>query len=420
MSYRAVLPVMGLLLVIPPAQGGQWHYSIEYEPSYSSNIARTAENEREEFVHAWRVGLRYDDRSAVVEGMVNLDVEHLSYTNGVFRDQNRSYLNADLTWSLVRDRLFWVIEDTLSNEPVMSRQVWVPGNIQQTNLLSTGPRLSYRFDNGIHLVADLRYINSYAEITDEFNSNRLYLAGSVAQDLSVQTEISANLAWTGVDFDNREADDYRRLDIFAAWDWQQGHTGIRFELGGTRINFSFADQASGPLFRLTGNRQISSVSRLKVALGHAFSDAAQQITGDTRATPISSNIISSQVYTVSEVETSYRTEWVGSAIEATINYQRQNFLDSSDLDQNLSNMRLVWSKGFGASVSMEAGISLSRTIYELDKRKDSVVSPFVGFHFRRTSRLDYRLGVDWEERESTTDSAEYSELQVYAAVRYQH
>jgi len=410
---------VALLFVVPSVQGGEWHYSLEYEPSYSTNIARTAKNEQEEVTHALRVGLRYNERSALMDGSVSLDVEHRSYVNGVFADQNWSYLNADVTWSLVRDRLFWVVEDRLSNEPVMNRQVWVPGNIQQTNLFSTGPRLSYRFDNGIGVLADLRYMNSYAEITDEFDSDRWYLAGSLFQDLSVQTEVSSNLTMTKVDFRSRDADDYRRLDLFAAWDWQQGRSGLRFELGGSRIDFDYADSASGPHIKIVGNRRISSVSQLKVVLHRGYSDAAQQLRRDSRAVQVGSNVISSQVYTVSEGEVSYRTEWLYSTLEAILNYQKQAYLDSTTLDQDLFNGSLVMSRGFGVTLSTELGVSYSRSFYEVDGRRDDLFSSFVGLHLRRTRHLGYRLQVDWERRDSTTDSADYSELAFFAAVRYQ-
>ncbi len=410
---------VALLFAVPSVQSGEWRYSLEYEPSYSTNIARTAKNEREEITHALRVGLRYNERSAVMDGSVSLDVEHRSYVNGVFADQNWSYLNADVTWSLVRERLFWVVEDRLSNEPVMNRQVWVPGNIQQTNLFSTGPRLSYRFGNGIGVLADLRYMNSYAEITDEFDSDRWYLAGSLFQDLSVQTQVSTNLTMTKVDFRNRDADDYRRLDLFAAWDWQQGRSGLRFELGGSRIDFDYADNASGPHLKIVGNRRISSVSQLKLVLHRGYSDTAQQLRRDSRAVPVGSSVISSQVYTVSEGEVIYRTEWLHSTLETILNYQKQAYLDGATLDQDLLNGSLVMSKGFGATLSTELGVSYSRSFYEVDGRRDDLFSSFVGVHLRRTRHLGYRLQVDWERRDSTTDSADYSELALFAAVRYQ-
>ena len=422
MNYLAALQVGALLLLTASrVTAGQWHYSLEYEPSYSSNIARTAENPQEEYVHALRFGIRYDDRSAVLEGSLNLDIEHLSYTNGTFADQNWSYLNADFTWALIRERLFWIVEDTLSNEPVASRQVWVPGNIQQTNVFTTGPRLDYRLDGGMHLLADLRYINSYAEITNEFDSNRWYLAAALAQDLSIQTEVSANLTWIDVDFDDRNADDYQRMDLFAAWDWQQGPSGLRIEIGGTRIAFDMAEGASGPLLRVTGNRQISSISRVAARLNHSYLDAAQRITRDTWTTPVSSNIISSQVYTVSEVELVYGTHWAsGSAIEIVFNHQRQEYLEASYLDRSLTDTWLTWSKGFGSSVSLDAGVAYSRTVYDVDDRKDIIVSPFLGAHFQRNRRLSYRLGLYREERDSSSDAADYDELRVYAAIRYQH
>ncbi len=410
---------VALLFAVPSVQGGEWRYSLEYEPSYSTNIARTATNEQEEITHAFRVGLRYSERSTVMDGTISLDVEHRSYVNGVFADQNWSYLNADVTWSLVRDRLFWVVEDRLSNEPVMNRQVWVPGNIQQTNLFSTGPRLRYRFGNGTGVLADLRYMNSYAEITDEFDSDRWYLAGTLFQDLSVQTQVSTNLTMTKVDFRSRDADDYRRLDLFAAWDWQQGRSGLRFELGGSRIDFDYADSASGPHIKIVGNRHISSVSQLKLVLHRGYSDTAQQLRRDSRAVPVGSSVISSQVYTVSEGEVIYRTEWLHSTLEAILNYQKQAYLDSATLDQDLFNGSLVMSKGFGATLSTELGASYSRSFYEVDGRRDDLFSSFAGLHLRRTRHLGYRLRVDWERRDSTADSADYSELAFFAAVRYQ-
>ncbi len=416
---QCIVLSVALLFAVPFVRAGEWRYSLEYEPSYSTNIARTAKNEREEITHALRVGIRYDERSAAMDGTITLDVEHRSYVNGVFADQNWSHLNADVTWSLIRKRLFWVMEDRLSNEPVMNRQVWVPGNIQQTNLFSTGPRLSYRFGNGIGLLADLRYMNSYAEITDEFDSDRWYLAGTLSQDLSVQTRVSTNLAMTKVDFRNRDADDYRRLDLFAAWDWQQGRSGLRFELGGSRIDFDYADNASGPHLKIVGNRRISSVSQLKLALFRGYSDAARQLQRDSRAVPVGSDVISSQVYTVSEGEMSYRTAWLYSTLEAILNYQKQAYLESSALDQELFSGGLVMSRGFATALSAEAGISRTRSFYEVDGRRDDLFSSFVGVHLRRTRHLGYRLRMSWEKRDSTTDSADYGELAFFATVRYQ-
>ncbi|HHS83913.1 MAG TPA: hypothetical protein ENK38_03190 [Gammaproteobacteria bacterium] len=416
----AVFFLLAISLIMPDAYAGEWRYSIEDEIGYSTNIARTADNEIDEYTNAARIGVRYEENSVDLEGSIGANIEHLSYLSGVFENEIRSYLNADLKWSLMENRLFWMVEDTLSIEPVLSRQAWMPGNVQQTNVFSTGPSIIYRLDSSTRVTADVRYMNSYAEETREFNSNRWYLGTSLIQESSLLTDVSANLTWTNVDFNDEDADDYQQVGLFAAWDQQYGRSGLRFELGGLGINFDRGDDKYGPYTRLVWNRLISSASRLLVAFNYGFADAAQQVSGRTRAAPVSSNIISSQVYTNSEVEVAYRTEWARSVLETSLNYQKQLFLNSSDLDQSLVNIRIAWSKGFRGGISTDSGISYARTVYDLDDRTDDTLSPFFGIYFQRSSRLSYSIRSEWESRDSSVNSSDYSDLMFYAAVSYRH
>ena len=424
--FRTFVVVAVTVLVAPPVvHGADWRYAVEYRPGYSSNIARTADNEIEDYTNTLVVELGYQERSSVLEASVAAAVEYLSYRSDVFADETRSALNADLRWALLRDRIFWVVEDLLTVEPVLYRQAWTPGNIQQTNVLSTGPSLSYRLEGANRVTADLRFINSYAEITKEYRSNRWYLAASLIQQRSVLTDLSANLTLTSTDFALEYANDYRQADLYMAWDRRRGSSGFRLELGGYAINFDEGKDRYTPHLRFAWNRVISSASRMRMILSHGFSDAAQSALGRESATPpgsrrfaTSSNTISSQVYESSELDLLHRIQWARSNLETGLNYQKQVYMNSPDMDQSLLNVSIVWNRGFGGSISTELGLFFARTEYDTDGRGDDTVTPFFGVHLQRSSRIYYSFRVEREVRDSSVDSADYDDLMVFAALGY--
>ncbi len=409
-----------LLLQLSPLYGSELHYTVEYEPRYSSNITRSATNPMEEYTNVLRLAARYLESSARLEGSVGIDMEYLSYYSGTFADETRSYANADLSWSLLPERLSWVVEDLLSIEPVLSTQPWTPGNVQQTNLFSTGPSFDYRLENHARFHLDLRYMNSYANVTREFNSNRWSIDASLSQESSIASQLSVNMSWNHVGFSNAAADDYQQLGLYLGWSRQWGRSGLRVELGGTGIDFDREESQYGPHARLTLNRVISSSKRLTVSLYRGFSDATQQLRGRPGAASVQTNIISSQVYTSSEADISYRTEWVNSALDTNLNYQMQEFINAASQDQRMLTVTSVWNKGFGANVSTDLGLSYSRTEYGQGYRQDETISPFAELYLRRSPHLSYRLRVEQQRRDSSVDSSNYTDLMVFATASYRH
>ena len=424
-----ILGVMAAMALVAPsvAAGAEWRYAIEYSPSYSSNITRAADNEIEDYINGVTLELGYQERSSVLEGSVTASVEHFSYRSGLFQDETRTALDADLRWALVRNRLFWVVEDRATVEPVFYRQAWTPGNIQQTNVFATGPSLSYRLEGSNRVTADLRFISSYAEVTKEYQSNRWYLATSLIQQRSIVTDLSANLTLTSTDYALSYADDFQQADLFLAWERRRSGSGFRLELGGVAASFDEEGERYTSRLGLVWNRVISSASRIRLVLVHGLSDAAQSALGTVSATPavrgrftaLGRNI-SSQVYENNELGLSYRIEWARSNLEAIVNYQKQIYVNSRDMDQDLLNASMIWSRGFAGGISSELGVLFTGTEYERDGRKDSTVVPFWGLHLQRSSSIYYSLRVDREIRDSSADGQDYDELVVSAAIGYRY
>ena len=418
MKVSSLYVLLAVLCAMSGNSASEWSYSIEDEMGYSSNIARAADNEIDEYTNTLRLGVNYRENSVELEGRVGANIEYLSYLTGVYENEVRGYLDANVKWILLQDRLFWAVEDRLSVEPVLTRQAWMPGNIQQTNVFSTGPSLNYRLDTAMRLTADMRYMNSYAEETEGFNSDRWYMGASLIHERSLSTNVSANLTWRSVDFGSESADDYRQLGLFAAWERQFGRSGLLLELGGLHVDFDSGNSEYGPYARLSWLRTISSTSRFQAGFSHGFSDAAEQVSGGTRVVPVSTNIISSQVYTNSKLELAYHREWARFSLGTSLSYQKQAFLSSPDLDQHLVNLGVIWERGFGGGTRMDLGISYFDTVYELDDRNDKTLAPFVTLYFQRSSHLTYRLRAALEKRDSSEEGADYTDSMFFATISY--
>ncbi len=428
MMLRVVAIAAAVAFIASPAtQGSEWRYAVEYRPFYSSNIARTADNEIEEYTNGLLLELGFRERSSALEGSVAARVEYLTYRSGLFADETRTALNADLRWALLRDRIFWVVEDLATIEPVVYRQARTPGNVQQTNLFVTGPSLSHRLGDSGKVTADLRFMNSYAEITREFRSNRWHLALGLVQQYSLYTDLSANLSLISTDYALEYADDFRQANLYLAWDRHRGSSGFRLELGRSAVRFDDGEERNAPHLRWVWNRVISSASRMRMILGHGFSDAAQYALGRDRDTPVgerrfatASNIISSQVYEGSELDLVYRLQWARSDLEIGMNHQRQIYPRSPDMDQNLLNARVEWSTGFHGGMSTDLGISFSRTEYGWDERVDDTMAPYFGLHMQRSSRVYYGIRAGREIRESSEDGSDYDDTVISLRLGYRH
>ncbi len=148
---------------------------------------------------------------------MNASIERAIYQNNTFDDETNLFIDADLRRALVRNRLFWVVTDSLTSEPIDSRDPNEPSNRQQTNVFTTGPSLSYEFNLANRIQADLRYANSYAEEADDFNADRWFAGAGWIYGLSATTDISLNTTFYDVAFDQNQiegAGDYQRESIF--------------------------------------------------------------------------------------------------------------------------------------------------------------------------------------------------------------
>lgn len=206
-------------------------------------------------------------------------VRYLNYLGDTFEDEIRGDIAAQLDWTLMPDRLHWVVEDYLSQQPISTLASPSPENRQQVNVFVTGPTLLVRLGNATVAQLDARYTNSYAEETDAFNGDRLVLKGGLEREISPTTVGSFNIEGARAEFDNSAlAIDYTRWDAYFSFEHRLPSLVVTADLGYTQIEpAGAADKSSSPLLRSVIDWRPSSRTSVTARIDYQFADAAQYI-----------------------------------------------------------------------------------------------------------------------------------------------
>jgi hypothetical protein len=214
---------------------------------------------------------------STIQAAVIGNIEYRDYLDNHFGDEFRSQLAGRLNWSVLPERLDFTVQDRLGVEPVNTLQPDAPSNLQQTNVFAAGPTLRFRFGPTVRGQAELRYVDSYAEETDEFNSQRIEGALRAIKDLDATTAISANVTDQHISFDDASVSpDYNSYGFFGRYARSWTKLDFTADLGYSWLRYSGAGDLDrdSPLFRTDLVWHIAPRDTLTLDVAYEFSDAA--------------------------------------------------------------------------------------------------------------------------------------------------
>ena len=408
-------------LSVSLAAAGTLTYFGSYQLDYSDNIELASDGGTSGVYHTFGAGIGYEEHGPRLDTIINASFDYVNYPNGVIDNRTSLYMNGDLRWAFVKDRLYWVFTDSLTNEPIDSRGPSIPSNWQQTNVFTTGPKFQYQFDLANRIQADVRYMNSWAEESDDFNAKRWFAGGSWIYASANATEISLNATFYDVDFDLNQtggAEDYIRNSIFVGWDRRNGPSSFRLEVGFIDIDFDESDDENGWHALVAWNRAITSSSSLVLDARHGLTDAALSIAGAVNPDNIGNRVVSGQVYEVSAIDVTYTYNLTNAVLTILGSYEKQDYVTLGEIDRDLASASIGWTRDFGGGWSSQLSGEFDWNDYD-DGRSDDTYYLYAGAVYHGTRNLTYRLGVNWEDRNSNVPTAEYESWGISFLIRYE-
>ena len=413
---------------VAPLQAGDLAYGFGYAATHSDNIRNVPSNEQDELIHSYLAGFTYVERTTDVIARVRAQAEYRDYRDDIFGDESVFDLKSYLLWTISPQRFTWTLEDTYQQVQISSTAADTPGNRANVNVLNTGPDFYLRF-NPVHTLAlGARAGNVY---TGSANADNDRFSGNVRwlyQATSVST-YSLNLQAQDVQYDDSTVNtDFMRQDVFLRADYRPSRSQYVIDLGVSQVNLERGRDLDGTLARLSWFRQLTPESTLGLSAGSEFSDTGTDILAASTAAatgtelpitavPLSSSVLTSDVYYAKRGETFYNRRGSRLGLNLSANVQDLDF-ETTAQDRRESRGRLRTDFFYSGTTSVSLFTGHVRTEYQNFVREDTDRDSGIRFDYFLTRTL--RLGLEGRrvDRSSTDPTAEFVENRVLLSLLY--
>jgi hypothetical protein len=412
-----------LVLVIAPgaALAAQFDYSIYAGVEHSNNITLSADNRVSQTVLVPGFAFTFAQQGAALQANVAGVLEYHDYLGNRFDSQTQTQLDGQANWTVLPQRLDFSVEDHAGVQPVDSLASNSPGNQQQTNVLSIGPTLHLRFGNALRGQAELRYVNSYASKTDNFNSSRGVAALRLFRDINPTDQLSVNAEAQRVTFDNSDqGSNYNRNELFVGYTSKLAKFDVNTVLGWSQLNFDHAPSDSSPLARLTLGWRPTLRSTFAVTGAYQYADAAQDVMSSSiQATNnvgggISSGntVIDSQVYLEKLLEASYTFHTERLTLFVAPLYRKLHYLNDPTFDQVGRGGSVNLTYLLRPTLVLSAFVTGERLTYQTLDRRDRTIRFGVDLNRQWTLHWSGHVLLTRQRRDSDAVDQGYRETRI--------
>ena len=358
----------------------------------------------------FRLGSRFEARATG-------RIEHYQWLESGPEDDLRLRLAAALDWQIVPQRLYWTLQDYADTQPVNLLLGDSPDNLQQTNVVLTGPSLRL-WPQGIWSgLVEARYAHSYAEVTEAFNSERLSASAWLRYQPHPRRLFSIGAEGSDVEFREQSPDnpDFRRTDYVARYQSHFRRLGFELAGGRSRIEYVTGEEVTGPIARATVRFDFNENHQLRVSALREYSDAVRDMLGEVNRFDRPREMRSRpqlrpQQFRVESAEVAWRSrhprgEWWVMPYARDYDYP----FEDEPLTHQATGITAEGRYRLNSTLDLRGEIAFERRRFEDDLRVDRDAR--VGLHLERmlNSRWSLRTGVIRYDRRSNGDGANYRE-----------
>lgn len=339
-------------------------------------------------------------------------LQYLDYRDNTYKDEFRGEFAGQFNWTLLPQRLNFMVEDYLGRQPIDVLNGFNPGNQQQINVFTAGPSLYARFGDATRSQFDLRFSNTYAEKTNEFNGDRYNAAFRLFRDLSSIQWLSANLEATQARFDDTTPDlDYTRYDGYIGYRRTSAKLDLDVAAGYTRLERdSVTGHDSSPLARAHLEWTVAPRSVISADARYQFADAASDLVAENNrldepvveeiATP--TLLVGPQVYHERRYEVGYSFQGERLSFQVRPYFDRIDYLEAAQTGWK--------SRGAYANVqyrlrplqTLSLSAARERRDYTGGLRSDRDDTIRLAYEYRLNRHLS--ASVSWQRRNRNSDA----------------
>ena len=401
-------------------------YNVDLGVEWNDNVALSTLDPIDQRYLRSGLGFTLTETNSMLQASVDGRIEYRNYKDDIFSDTVDGTLSGRVNWIIIPQRLFFLAENNLSVQPVDALVPDAPGNRQQVNVFSMGPTLLVNFSPSLQGQGELRYVNSDAEITDEFNSQRMALALRTIKELSPTSRISLNMQAQRVDFDDDiVARDYNRYDLFGRYSRTLAQFELGTDLGYSRIDFRDSGSRSEPLIRVDATWNPNPNHSFGIAASSQFSDTATDALSSIQADATlpesvltGDAVVNASPYEVRTLDLNYAYTSTRTTFSLAPYLQNRDYVDSDEFDQESQGVRADLNWLVRRSLSVGAYATRESIDYTQLNRTDDTTRLGAVLSYQWAPRWSAALQWERYRRNSTAIGEAVSQSIVYLSISY--
>lgn len=418
----------------PPESPPLFDYAFGIGVGHTDNLNRTSSNPVSQNILEPTFNFTFNQQGSTLQTQVVGLLQYTDYLQGYFGNEFRGQLSGQMNWIISPQRLNFVTQDYSSVEPVNTRYGNSPSNQQQVNVFVAGPSLTFQLgpQSGWQGQADLRYINTTASKTKDFNSQRGLAAIRALHDLSATSKLSFNLEGIHVNFENANplanATRYDEYNLYGRYQSHLAHVDLDLALGGSRVSFAQNWPGhSGVLARASLSWHVDAHNTLQIGgvdqLADATTDLAQppelataQLTNPNVL--VGRTVISPAVFRDRSVNLGYGYQGVRFGFTLSPYYTQLRQLNGGDLSRDGYGGVAAITYQLSPLTTIGADLGDQTTRYRSDDSRDRDVTASINLSQQLTPHWSWSVAVRHDQRHSTRPGFGYTENEVFAFLYY--
>ncbi len=414
--------IMPLLLALAAvANAAEYDASVRAGVGASDNIARTAQNEIAETITTAGFDFAVTNQTRRMDLDLRSQFDYVDYSDGTFDSEWVGGLNAFASFTLIDERLRWIVQDDFGQTLFDPLQPARPGNRENVNYFTTGPTLNLLPASRNFIDIDLRYSRVNYEVRP-YDNKRLSGALSIGREISQESTLSLNLRGQRTEFDDGElTPPIETYEAFARFETTGNRSTLGFDIGYTEVEFG-GSEGDGILARVDYTRQTSANGTFTMSGGSQYSDQGNifrfynELTNNLGVT---TDITDSPApFRNDFFALAYALDQVRYTVAASIDWSQQDFADGQGDDRDLFRGRLDFRREVTRTVFAGANIGFQRREFNDLARRDDDLILGLNIGYRISAGFDVSIDYQHFQRNSTTLDADFTENRAFLRVSY--
>lgn len=403
------------------------NYTLGVEAEHDSNVNLSRTDPVSQNILTPELTFGVKEQGSTLTADVAGTLQYRDYLGNAFGDEFRSLLSGVVDWSISPGRVDWVFEDYLGRQPVNVLASDAPSNQQQTNVFSTGPTLRARFSDTLRGKLDLRFTNTYADNTSEFNGDRLSAAAQLAYLFSPLNNIAGAVTAAQVRYDDSASKqfEYDRYDVYAGYHDETRQFKFDVAAGYSWLNFLHQSDDSGLLLRGTATWSPSATTSLALNASREFSDVSQDLIVDPGqlgnlgvGSGRNGAVVSPQVYVQEQVGFDLMHTKDDFRFEVAPFWRHIDYVGGNTLNQRSYGYIASVSWLFHPTLTLSAGAGREHRDYSDIDRTDEDNAYWLALLWQEARHWSWRFRVANLSRDSTLFDAGYSDRAYTVSLTY--